>query len=224
MTGVVNSRIDRVLEGALRIGLLAFDGATINTGDETIAAEAARVANAYRSAYRDFDIGSIPGVAAARELFRALGIDPTKTRPSSEALLRRALRGQPFPAINTAVDVANLVQLRRLLPVGLYDRHRLSGDVEVRLGRPGEEYEAISGDVVHLDGRIAVCDDLGPFGNPTRDSRRAQVGDSTRAILFLVFAPGGFEVDALRDVLREAEDLFARHLGATTEVVDVLPH
>ncbi len=219
----MNARIDRVLEGALRVGLLALQDARVAQGDESLAAEAARAADSYRSAYRDFDVGSIPGVAAARELYRSLGIDPTKTRPSSEALLRRALRGQPFPAINAAVDAANLVQLRRLLPVGLYDRAPLRGDVEIRLGRAGEEYETNSGDVVHLEGRIAVCDAMGPFGNPTRDSRRAQVGPDTRALLFLVFAPGRVDEADLWDTLREAEDLFTRHLGAAVEEGIVLP-
>src|SRR5207247_2419780 len=44
---------------------------------------------------------------AARKLYRKFGTDPTRTRPSSEALLRRVKKGEPLPRINSLVDVAN---------------------------------------------------------------------------------------------------------------------
>ena len=52
-------------------------------------------------------LGAIEGVQVARSLFRALGMDPTKTRPASEALLRRALKDQSLFCINTLVDVVS---------------------------------------------------------------------------------------------------------------------
>src|SRR6185436_10903063 len=74
----------------------------------------------------------IPGVAETRALFHQLDVDPTKTRPSSEALLRRVLQGRGLPQVNAAVDVCNLCSLEDQLPLGLYDRDLVRGSIRVR--------------------------------------------------------------------------------------------
>ena len=126
---------------------------------------------------------------AVRAMYRRVGLDPTKTRPSSEALLRRVTRGDPLPRINSLVDICNWCSLAFQLPYGLYDADRISGDVELRLGREGEEYAGIRKDVVHLAGRLTLVDAVGPFGNPTSDSARTMVTTETRRALLAVFGP-----------------------------------
>ena len=127
--------------------------------------------------------------SAVRAMYRRVGLDPTKTRPSSEALLRRVTRGEPLPRINSLVDICNWCSLAFQLPYGLYDVDRISGDVELRLGRAGEEYAGIRKDVVHLAGRLTLADAAGPFGNPTSDSARTMVTIQTRRAIFAVFTP-----------------------------------
>jgi len=127
--------------------------------------------------------------SAVRTMYRRVGLDPTKTRPSSEALLRRVTRGEPLPRINSLVDICNWCSLAFQLPYGLYDVDRISGDVEMRLGRAGEEYAGIRKDVVHLAGRLTLADAAGPFGNPTSDSARTMVTIQTRRALVGVFTP-----------------------------------
>jgi DNA/RNA-binding domain of Phe-tRNA-synthetase-like protein len=127
--------------------------------------------------------------AAVRTMYKRIGVDPTKTRPSSEALLRRVRRGDPLPRVNTAVDVINWTSLETRLPFGLYDADRLSGEVVVRRGVTGESYAGIRKDEVHVDGRLVLADDIGAFGNPTSDSLRTCVTTATRALLVVVFAP-----------------------------------
>jgi DNA/RNA-binding domain of Phe-tRNA-synthetase-like protein len=66
---------------------------------------------------------------------------------------------------------------------------RIRGTVTMRLGLPGEAYQGIRKDDVHLEGRLTLADDDGPFGNPTSDSARTMVtGETTRALV-VVFAP-----------------------------------
>ena len=59
--------------------------------------------------------------AMVRAMYKRVGLDPTKTRPSSEALLRRILKGGAIPRINTMVDVINWCSVEFQLPYGLYD-------------------------------------------------------------------------------------------------------
>jgi DNA/RNA-binding domain of Phe-tRNA-synthetase-like protein len=162
---------------------------------------------------------AIPGVARARELYRTFGIDPTRLRPSSEALLRRVLDGKPWPWISNAVDLGNLCALQFLLPIGLYDAERVAGPVVLRAGRAGESYRGVRQDEVRLEGRPVLADERGPFGNPTADSLRTAVTGTTRSLWMVVFAPGSLERERFEEHLRFAAEAMARHLGPAGEIV-----
>jgi DNA/RNA-binding domain of Phe-tRNA-synthetase-like protein len=138
---------------------------------------------------------------AVRTMYKRIGLDPTKTRPSNEALLRRVRKGQSLPRVNSLVDVINWCSVEFQLPYGLYDRARISGPVTLRLGRDGEEYSGIRKDTVHVSGRLALVDDAGPFGNPTSDSARTMVTAATHDALVVVFAPVSVAMAALTRVL-----------------------
>jgi DNA/RNA-binding domain of Phe-tRNA-synthetase-like protein len=128
-------------------------------------------------------------IAAVRTMYKRVGLDPTKTRPSSEALLRRVRKGDELPRINSLVDVINWCSLESQLPFGLYDCGRIEGDVLLRLGLDGEQYAGIRKDTVHVAGRLALADTAGPFGNPTSDSARTMVTTATTRALVVIFVP-----------------------------------
>jgi DNA/RNA-binding domain of Phe-tRNA-synthetase-like protein len=133
--------------------------------------------------------GQVGEPGPARTLYRRFGADPTRHRPSSEALLRRVRRGDPLPRVNSLVDVGNVVSLRLQVPVGLYDLARVEGELRVRLGRDGERYPGIGKDEVHVDGRICVADDAGACGGPTADSARTMITTATDRAAWVFFLP-----------------------------------
>jgi DNA/RNA-binding domain of Phe-tRNA-synthetase-like protein len=126
----------------------------------------------------------------ARELYRRFGTDPTRMRPSSEALLRRMKKGEGLPRINSLVDVANALSVQLQVPVGLYDLDKASGEeLVVRLGSKGEGYEGIGKDHVNVEGRICVADAKGPCGNPSADSARTMITTETERAAWIYFLP-----------------------------------
>ncbi|MEO6222074.1 MAG: phenylalanine--tRNA ligase beta subunit-related protein [Vicinamibacterales bacterium] len=127
--------------------------------------------------------------SSVRSMYKRVGLDPTKHRPSSEALLRRVRRGQPLPRVNSLVDVINWCSVESQLPFGLYDVARIVGPLALRLGRAGESYPGIRKDEVHVEGRLVLADDEGPFGNPSSDSERTKVTEATTQALLVIFAP-----------------------------------
>jgi DNA/RNA-binding domain of Phe-tRNA-synthetase-like protein len=155
----------------------------------------------------------IEGLDPARRFYKAFGIDPTQTRPSSEALLRRVVQGKPFPRVLNAVDVGNLCSVAFLLPLGLYDVGKVRGDVVLRRGDPGESYAGIRKDAVNLGGRPTLADEEGPFGNPTSDSLRTCVTPDTTAIAMVIFAPADYPAAALKDHAAFAAERMRRHLA-----------
>jgi DNA/RNA-binding domain of Phe-tRNA-synthetase-like protein len=146
-------------------------------------------------------------------MYRRVGLDPTRRRPSSEALLRRVRKGDPLPRINSLVDVCNWCSLEFQLPYGLYDLAAVEGDIVLRLGHEGESYPGIRKDDVHVGGRITLADARGAFGNPTSDSARTMVTPATTRALMVVFAPAEIARDALSQVLTTSSERARAHCG-----------
>jgi DNA/RNA-binding domain of Phe-tRNA-synthetase-like protein len=170
------------LSAIVRPGLLWWDCARV--GDRAAALDAVLADVTART------VAAPPSdTQAVREMYRRVGLDPTKNRPSNEALLRRVRRGDPFPRVNPLVDAVNLCSLEWQLPYGVYDRAALSGPITIRLGADGEAYDGIRKDTVHVAGRLTAADAGGPFGNPTSDSARAMVTAATVEALIVVYAP-----------------------------------
>src|SRR5690606_22705181 len=138
------------LADRVAVGWFVMTGATIEPESEALSlAIEARV----RTLQETYPEPALAGdlLAPARRLYWDLGIDPSKRRPASEALLRRAIQGKGLYRVNTAVDAANLASLSSFLPVGLYDRDRIEGDtVVLRLGEEGESYPGIGKGDIHL--------------------------------------------------------------------------
>ncbi|MCC6350329.1 MAG: hypothetical protein IT347_12150 [Candidatus Eisenbacteria bacterium] len=214
--------IDEALRGALTLGWLEADGVRHEPLPEAFLAERDEAVARMRARYGGRQAGDIPGVAENRSMFHRLGVDPTKTRPSSEALLRRVLKGQELPSIHPVVDVCNLASFEYQLPLGLYDRLEMRGPVFARLGRKGEGYDGIRKAHVNLTGRPLLADDDGAFGAPTSDSARTQVTDATKALLVIVYRPLARPGEDLSSMLARVADLLARYCGATVRVVQTL--
>jgi len=194
------------LQSVVRPGVLWLDGAHVVERDHRLDAPLAAAEAAVR-------IRPPLETGAVRAMYKRVGLDPTKTRPSSEALLRRVRKGDALPRINSMVDVCNWCSFEFQLPYGLYDADRIEGDVVLRIGRDGESYPGIRKDDVHVAGRIAMADLRGPFGNPTSDSARTMITTATVRALLVVFAPREVETGRLVHVLDETSSRMQRFTG-----------
>jgi DNA/RNA-binding domain of Phe-tRNA-synthetase-like protein len=175
----------------LSCGILVMSGVEVR--DNPAVAEAtSALGRDLSQVFRGLQPSEIPGLAEARNLYKSFGMDPSRHRPSSEALLRRVLKGKDLYRISNVVDTCNLASLSFLLPVGMYDLERVRGDVLLRTGRAGESYPGIRKGEVNLAGRLGLFDDEGPFGSPTSDSARTCTGEATRDVLAVIMATAGF--------------------------------
>ncbi len=213
--------IEESLRGAIALGQLEAEGAHAGELPAAFDVERDQITARLTSHYAGKPPADIPGVAEVRALFHRLDIDPTKTRPSSEALLRRVLQGKGLPRVNAVVDVCNLCSLEQQLPLGLYDRDLVKGSVRVRVGRENEGYPGIRKTWVNLTGRLLLADDDGAFGAPTSDSRRTAISGETRNLLVVVFGPPE-RASSLSTALERIAELLTRHCGASVVAVRVL--
>ena len=198
-------RVSPDLASVVRPGVLWLEGAAVVDRDPRLDAPLAEVEAAVR-------IHPPEESVAVRTMYKRVGLDPTKRRPSSEALLRRVRKGEALPRINSMVDVCNWCSLEFQLPYGLYDDGHVRGDITLRLGGAGESYAGIRKDDVHVEGRIALADDAGPFGNPTSDSARTMVTTATVRAVVVVFAP----IDVAEGRLRHVVDVTSARMSTFT--------
>jgi DNA/RNA-binding domain of Phe-tRNA-synthetase-like protein len=203
--------------GLVRLGVVVAEPVATASSAEALEAEMQELASALRAEYVGRAPAEIGALGYARELYHSFGVDPTRVRPSSEALLRRVLKGGELPRISNAVDVCNLCSLRFLLPLGLYDVREVHPPVTLRRGRPGEAYAGIGKKDVHLEGRLVLADRHGPFGNPTSDSARTSVRAGTTALMLVIFAPPSYPHELMEDNVRTVRSTMERHLAPPGE-------
>ena len=167
----------------IEFSVLELHELEVTESREDFELEVARTTQAARS-------GAVGDPGRARALYRKFGLDPTKVRPSSEALLRRLKKGETMPRVNSLVDVANAMSIQLQVPVGLYDLDKAVGDaLTIRLGRDGESYTGIRKDTVNVAGRLCVADAKGPCGNPSADSERTMITIDTQRAAWIYFLP-----------------------------------
>ncbi len=221
-------RIDNEVPDRVLTAHFVLKGASVRTSSPGLREEIARRVGDLRSAYSQPAQAS--GILApSRRLYHALGIDPSKKRPSSEALVRRVIQGKELYEVNTAVDAGNLTSLLHMRCVGLYDADRIrphivAGDsgeqtsrLVLRLGTGDEGYDGIRKDRIHLAGRPGLFDTEGPFGNPSADSNRAMVTLETTRLLYVLFESADESDPEIREHLQLALDTMTRHVGGTVE-------
>jgi DNA/RNA-binding domain of Phe-tRNA-synthetase-like protein len=159
-----------------------------------------------------------PVFRAYRDFFWRVGVDPTKTRPAAEALIRRILRDSPIPKINTLVDAYNLASIETAIPLAAFDEDVLAGELVMREAEEGEEFLGIGMDKpVVLGGGEAVVDDgeklIAIY--PHRDAEACKISRDTRNTLMLICGVPNIEVDDLVQAGRVAVEYVTRFCGGS---------
>jgi len=106
-----------------------------------------------------------PNIKAWREAFKKLGIAPTKYPSFIESLLRRALKGGPFPRFNPIVVLYNSIALKYLVPISGHSISGVDGNISLTFAAGtetfipmdmGEQEVAEKGEVIVKDDREAL--------------------------------------------------------------------
>ena len=174
-------KIENKLKENLKIGILEFHNIKILKPEP--------LQNFIKDELRSIKSKDEPpeGFTYTRKLYKSFKIDPTKHRPSSEALWRRFKRKGDFPQVNPFVDLLNLLSLKHQISCGLYDIDKITGKIVITLGEEEDQYKGIRKNNINLKGKIVLKDDLGAFGNPSADSLRTSVNENSKNILIILF-------------------------------------
>jgi DNA/RNA-binding domain of Phe-tRNA-synthetase-like protein len=179
--------------GGFSIGLAELRGVSVRPSTEAFSRAEKRVVLELGKKHTVNDLKDYPVIAYYRDALWRLGLDPTKMRPSSEALARRALKGGWLPRINSVVDALNLASLRTLVCMGIYDKEKISGPLILRMAEEGEIFYEIGEEISKMTGKELVVADKEKIlhAYPCRDSEESKVTLETENVILLAYgAPG----------------------------------
>ena len=133
-------------------------------------------------------------IAATRRVYKACGKDPSRYRPASEALIRRALQGKELYHRDTLVDLVNLASIAYGYSIGGFDADKFVGDtLTLGVGREGEPYEGIGRGMINIHGLPVYRDAEGGVGTPTSDHERTKMTLDTHHLVVLINGYDGNE-------------------------------
>jgi DNA/RNA-binding domain of Phe-tRNA-synthetase-like protein len=199
----------------VKLGVVEADGVRFALVDEALAKLMDEVCDRKRREFTLESLADAEPTRAVRAMFRAWGVDPSKYRPSSEALLRRVVQGKGLYRVSNLVDIGNLGSIETGWPYGCYDRSRLDTPIVFRHGAPGELYEGIGKRTWHLEGRPVLADAQGPFGSPISDSTRSMITQSARAVSAVIYAPSGVSDASIEAATARLQERFSQFAGAS---------
>jgi len=141
----------------------------------------------YRQRYTVDSLKQMPSIEATRAAYRRCGKDPSRYRPSGEALVRRTLKGNDLYRVNTVVDLINLASIAYGYSIGGFDADKIGGsELVLGIGREGEPYEGIGRGPLNIEGLPVYRDALGGIGTPTSDHERTKLTLETSHLLAIV--------------------------------------
>jgi len=201
---IVNVRVEKENEQMQRLKKTAYQEVRAKHNIETLKA------NPIVRAYRDF--------------YWKLGVDPTKTRPSGEALLRRVLHGGELPVISTVVDAYNLASMKTIIPISGFDNDSLNPPFQVRYAIKEEAFTAMGMNkpmtltdkmLVLADERQVLCI------YPHRDSDNTKITDNTSNVLVVGYGAPGITEEHLKEAVSTTLAYIQQVSGGKTQMIKV---
>lgn len=209
---IVSDEIETVCPGFVGA---AVEATAQNSGhSDALWQEIGALSADYRSRLTTESLKQMPAIEATRRVYRACGKDPSRYRPSGEALIRRVLQGKELYRIDTLVDLVNLASMAYGYSIGGFDADKFCGDtLTLGIGREGEPYEGIGRGLLNIAGLPVYRDAKGGVGTPTSDNERTKMTLETTHVLFLV---NGYDGDSkqVEACASYPQDLLRRYAGS----------
>lgn len=210
----------RTVAPGLRVIRIEADVVNSPTSDD-LWGEIESACEAFRAGCCIDRIKSLPAIEATRLVYKRLGKEPNRYRPSAEALCRRIINGKGLYRLTTLVDLINLVSVLTGYSIGGFDADRIDGDVLcLGVGRENEEFHAIGRGLLNIEGLPVYRDSAGGIGTPTSDCERTKLTLDTRRLLMLVNVYGvQTPVDHTVEIVNS---LLCRYASAVSVAAEVL--
>jgi len=209
--------IDSNLKNNYKIHLVYFEIFNLNNSIKNYSLK--RISNELilkiKNLYKLENLIEDPIIKAYRQFYWSkLKIDPTKIRPSGEALIRRILQGKELPVIILFVDIYNLASAFTKIPIGAYDSDKINGNIILRKAKNGDKFIAIGNKEIILNGNeLITIDEKGTILSqfPYRDAENTKISENSKNIFIACYGIEGI----IKEELFNAANLIIEFLKSS---------
>ncbi len=124
-----------------------------------VVSDLVRVAEGVRESIRPSYLRNHPIIKAFRKVVIRAGVDPGRFKPLSELLVKRILRGDPIPHVNSIIDSRSMVAAETLIPLSVFDYDLVKTPLIMRRAIKGERFIDEKGRLRALSGAEIVVTD-----------------------------------------------------------------
>ncbi|ALS79331.1 MULTISPECIES: phenylalanine--tRNA ligase beta subunit-related protein [Planococcus] len=212
----IDPQINEIL-GDFKIGIILYNNITVSDSPQMLKGRLQLFQEQLYFELEDKDFTDFPGLLEWQLIWKALGADPSRYRPSAEALYRRIKKQNYLSVVDSAVDMNSFLSLQYEIPLGLYDADKISGDIEITVGTSTDRYEGLNNRTNTLTGILVSKDDEGAFGSPYVDSKRTAVTEQTKNAVHIFYLRPSMQKDTALQLLTAASNMFTGINGGNAE-------
>lgn len=201
-----------------RIGIV-FSEVKVKDSSLDLLSKIEDVENEFKEKLQSITESKLEVIDETRKAYKMCGKEPSRYRPSAEALLRRVRQGKGLYKINNIVDTINLLSMTSQFSIGGFDVSKINGLITLDIGNTNI-YEAIGRGELNIEFMPGVRDEQGFFGTPTSDSVRTMV-TSEISHLVLVYYDffGNINLESALDTANEFLEKYCEGKGIETKII-----
>ncbi|MDN7243414.1 phenylalanine--tRNA ligase beta subunit-related protein [Planococcus sp. N028] len=201
-----------------KIGTIHYNNITVSESPQMLKGRLQLFQEQLYFDLEDKEITDFPGLLEWQLLWKALGADPSRYRPSAEALFRRIRKQNYIVPVHSGVDMNSFLSLQYEIPLGLYDADKISGAVEIAVGTEQDQYEGLNNRINTLTNILVSRDEQGAFGSPYVDSKRTMVTEQTVNALHIFYLRPSMDRDTAIQLLTAASNMFTGINGGDADI------
>lgn len=201
-----------------KMGIIQYNNITVSDSPQMLKGRLQLFQEQLYFDLEEKEITDFPGILEWKLVWKALGADPNRYRPSAEALFRRIRKQNYLTPVHSGVDMNSFLSLQYEIPMGLYDSDKIDGNVLITVGSESDQYEGINNRLNTLTNILVTKDEQGAFGSPYVDSKRTAVTEETVNALHLFYLRPSMERDSALQLLTAASNMFTAINGGDAEV------
>ncbi|MFS0824474.1 B3/4 domain-containing protein [Bacillus sp. 1P02SD] len=200
-----------------KVGIIQYDHIEVGDSPQMIRGRLQTFQESLFFDLEDKPVSDVEGITEWRDIFKKVGTDPNRYRPSVEAIYRRIKKQNFLNSIHSAADLNNFFSIQYEIPIGIYDADTINGDIEIRVGQQEDEYMGINGRVITMKDKILSSDYTGAFGSPYVDSERTAVTVETKNAIQIVYLKPSLQKESCEKLITSLGAMFTQVHGGSVQ-------